>query len=75
MLESLGLSVVSGATTTLGASFFMLFSKLQFYMQFGTCLFATIGFSLVFSLVLYATVMAMIGPEEDVGLWKSSIDG
>lgn len=67
MLEHLGVSVLSGAVTTLGASFFMLFAQIQFFVQFGTCLMATIGFSLFFSLGLYATAMALIGPQGDTG--------
>ena len=67
MLESLGMSVLWGALTTLGAAFFMLFAKLQFFLQFGTCLFCTIGFSLLYSIVFFSTVMAMVGPEGEFG--------
>lgn len=67
MLQALGPSVLSGAATTIGASFFMLFAKIQFLLQFASCLMATIGFSLFFSLALFTTVMAMVGPEGDTG--------
>ena len=33
MLERLGISVLSGAATTLGAAFFMMFAKIQFFLQ------------------------------------------
>ncbi|XP_070181261.1 protein dispatched homolog 1-like [Littorina saxatilis] len=66
-LETMGISVFSGACTTLGASTFMLFAQIQFFYQFGIFMFCTIGFSLVFSLGLYVTVMGMVGPEGDTG--------
>ncbi|ELU17207.1 hypothetical protein CAPTEDRAFT_226825 [Capitella teleta] len=67
MLERIGVSVVSGAATTLGASFFMLFAKILFFMQFGIFMFCTIGFSLLYALGLFATLLAIIGPEGDTG--------
>ncbi|XP_071961979.1 protein dispatched homolog 1-like [Antedon mediterranea] len=67
MLRRVGISVISGATTTLGASFFMLLAKITFFMQFGIFMFCTIGFSMAFSLGLFSTVMALIGPEDDFG--------
>lgn len=67
MLESMGPSVLAGACTTLGASSFMLFSGLKFYLQFGTFLFCTIGFSLCFSLGLFTVAMGTIGPQNNQG--------
>ncbi|XP_076464766.1 protein dispatched homolog 1-like [Babylonia areolata] len=66
-LERMGISVFSGACTTLGASSFMLFAKIQFFFQFGIFMFCTMGFSLVFSMGLYVTVMGILGPEGDTG--------
>ncbi|XP_076464560.1 protein dispatched homolog 1-like isoform X1 [Babylonia areolata] len=69
-LERMGISVFSGACTTLGASSFMLFAKIQFFFQFGIFMFCTMGFSLVFSMGLYVTVMGILGPEGDTGdIW------
>ena len=35
--------------------------------QFGIFMFCTIGFSLLFSMGLYVTVMGILGPEGDIG--------
>ncbi|XP_033101178.1 protein dispatched homolog 3-like [Anneissia japonica] len=67
MVRRVGVSVLSGAFTTLGASFFMLFAKITFFKQFGIFMFCTIGFSMVFSLGLFSTMMGLIGPEDEFG--------
>ncbi len=67
MLEHLGLSVLSGALTTLGAATFMLFAKIEFFFQFGTFLYCIIGFSLVFSLVVFPATLSLIGPQGNTG--------
>ena len=67
MLEEVGISVLSGALTTLGASLFLLFAAILFFVQFGTFMFCTIGFSIIYSLGLFVTVMALCGPENDTG--------
>ena len=67
MLEAVGVSVVSGAITTMGAAVFMLFAQLQFFVQFGAFLFGIIGFSLLYSLVLFTTLIALCGPEGETG--------
>ncbi|XP_002736516.1 protein dispatched homolog 1-like [Saccoglossus kowalevskii] len=66
-LEHVAVSVVSGAATTLGASLFMLFAQIIFFMQFGIFMFATIGFSLVFSLGLFTTLLGIMGPQGQTG--------
>ncbi|XP_050405808.2 protein dispatched homolog 3 [Patella vulgata] len=66
-LETMATSVYSGACTTLGASVFMLFSQIIFFFQFGIFRFFTIGFSILFSLGLFITLMGTIGPENDTG--------
>ncbi|XP_046577341.1 protein dispatched homolog 1-like [Haliotis rubra] len=66
-LEFMGVPVFSGACTTLGASFFMLFSEIQFFFQFGIFMFCTIGFSLLFSLGFFITLLGVVGPTGDQG--------
>jgi hypothetical protein len=63
MLKEMGTSVFSGACTTLGASAFMFFAVLRFFMQFGVFMFCTIGFSLLFSLGMFTLLMGLCGPE------------
>ncbi|XP_077990897.1 protein dispatched-like [Glandiceps talaboti] len=70
MLEHVGVSVISGAATTLGASLFMLFAQILFFMQFGIFMFCTIGFSLIFSLGLFTTLLGLIGPQGETGSLK-----
>lgn len=67
MLEDMAVPVFSGACTTLGASVFMFFSVILFFQQFGIFMFSTIGFSLLFSLGLFTTLMGLIGPENEFG--------
>lgn len=66
-LGHVGISVISGACTTLGASVFMLAAKIVFFAQFGIFIFCTIGFSLLFSLFFFTAILALIGPEGDTG--------
>ncbi|XP_013396220.1 protein dispatched homolog 1 [Lingula anatina] len=74
MLEEVGISVLSGAITTLGASIFLLFAFITFFQQFAIFIFSTIGFSIVYALGFFSTVLALIGPQEDFGslkpLWR-----
>lgn len=67
MLEEMGVSVFFGAFTTIGASAFMFLTKLTFFKQFGTFMFATLGFSFVFSMGLFVTLLGLFGPENNTG--------
>jgi len=67
MLGHVGISVIAGASTTLGASAFMLGSNLLFFLQFGIFMFCTIGFSIVYALVLFTILVGIIGPEGNSG--------
>lgn len=64
-LTHVGISVLSGACSTLGASIFMLGAKIVFFFQFGIFMFSTIGLSIFFSLLFFTTVLALVGPQED----------
>lgn len=73
MLRTVGVSVLSGACTTLGASAFMLGSQIMFFFQFGIFMFCTIGFSIFFALGFFTVIVGMIGPEGDRGSLKNFI--
>jgi hypothetical protein len=77
MLESIGLSVLSGAITTFGAATFMLFSEIQFLYEFGVFVMTTVGLSLMFSLFGFTTCMALCGPQGNTGdisaVWTSLV--
>ncbi|XP_064627690.1 uncharacterized protein LOC135487627 isoform X2 [Lineus longissimus] len=66
-LRHVGISVISGAITTLGSSFFMLFAQINFFMQFGTFIFCTIGIALLFSLFFLPALLSVIGPSGNQG--------
>ena len=70
MLDEMAIAVFFGAITTLGASCFMFLAKLSFFFQFGIFMFSTIGFSLLFSMCMFVTLLGIIGPENDTGKVK-----
>lgn len=73
MLKTVGVSVLSGACTTLGASSFMLGSKILFFYQFGMFIFCTIGFSITFALGFFTVAVGFVGPEGDEGSLKNLV--
>ena len=75
MLQEVGVSVLSGAVTTLGAAAFLLFAQIVFFVQFGLFMFFTITFSIVYSLLLFTTFMALAGPQGETGSLKPLYDG
>ena len=62
-LQRVGISVLSGAITTLGASFFLMFARIVFFFQFGVFVFCTIGSSMVFSLFVFMAAYSIMGPQ------------
>lgn len=66
-LGHVGISVLSGACSTLGASVFMLASKIVFFKQFGIFMFCTIGLSTLYSLLFFSTILALVGPQDNYG--------
>ena len=73
-LEQVGVSVLSGAGTTVGASAFILFCDFVVFRKFGFILFATFGFSFIYAIGFFMTVLGMIGPEGHAGSIKSFRD-
>lgn len=61
-LGTTGVSVVSGATSTLLASMPMLFATISFFSKFGAFMFLTMGLSLIFSLGFLASLLMIVGP-------------
>eukprot|EP01065_Artemidia_motanka_P042443 TRINITY_DN569_c2_g1_i2.p1 TRINITY_DN569_c2_g1~~TRINITY_DN569_c2_g1_i2.p1 ORF type:complete len:1280 (+),score=352.61 TRINITY_DN569_c2_g1_i2:118-3840(+) len=73
MLTEVGISVISGAFSTLGASLFLFAPVIIFFNNFGTFMFCTISISLVMSLLLFPALMAIFGPEGTTGSFKHLI--
>lgn len=59
----MGVSVLGGANTTIGASIFLLMCDLTFFSQFGAFMCATIFFSLLYSNLFFISSMMLFGPE------------
>jgi len=63
MLFRMGVSVVSGAFSTLGATFFLLLATIIFFTKFGSIIFFLISQSLIFSLTGYSALLDTFGPQ------------
>mmetsp|Transcript_35647 Transcript_35647/g.92927 ORF Transcript_35647/g.92927 Transcript_35647/m.92927 type:complete len:609 (-) Transcript_35647:346-2172(-) len=64
MMTEVGVSVLSGAISTLGATFFLFFPEITFFAKFGTFIFVTILFSLVASMTLFPSLLLTpLGPQ------------
>lgn len=76
MIEEMGVSVLSGALSTLIAAFFMFFAPNTFFVKFASFLFVTIALSCIYALVLFPAILAVIGPTGHTGeiyLWMRRI--
>ena len=62
-LRHVGISILSGAITTLGASLFLFCAKIFFFFQFGVFIFSIILLSVLFSLFLFPALMSILGPQ------------
>lgn len=67
MLEEMGVSVLSGALSTLLAIFLMFFAPNNFFVKFATFLFVTIALSCIYSMTFFPALLAVIGPLGDKG--------
>ena len=67
MLSEVGVSVLSAAITTVGAAAMLMFAQITFFVKFGSFIFLTISFSIVFSLILFTTCIALFGPQNQTG--------
>ncbi|CAM9894150.1 unnamed protein product, partial [Discosporangium mesarthrocarpum] len=56
MLGTMGVSVLSGALSTIGACISLLFAYVIFFLKFGTVILFIIAQSLIFSLFFYSSV-------------------
>ena len=67
MVEEMGVSVLSGALSTLIAAFFMFFAPNAFFVKFAAFLFVTIALSCIYALVLFPAALAVFGPLGETG--------
>lgn len=62
MLSVMGVSVLGGGMTTLGAGLFLFLGKLLFLNIMGILVSATIGFSILWSLLFLPALLHVAGP-------------
>jgi len=66
-LGEMGITVFSGAVTTLMAAFPLFFCQSTFFKRFGTFVFLTIGFSILLALFLLIPLLLLLGPSKEFG--------
>ena len=66
-LLTMGVSVASGAVTTLVAGFFLLFPELVFFYKMGVIIIITIMSSLAWAMLFFTSMLAAFGPQYDTG--------
>ena len=66
-LKHIGVSILSGALTTLGSVFFLFFATMSIFAKFGLVFTVTIGYSLLFSLFFFTAMCYTMGPQADAG--------
>merc|ERR1712118_107816 len=67
MLVRMGLAVVNGGITTIGAAGFMCACYITFFQKFGIVILATVFQSLVHALFFFSAMMALFGPQGNFG--------
>jgi len=67
MLGIVGISVISGAVSTLGGIVFLIFSYNQFFYKFGLNIFFLILMALFYALIGFTAAMASFGPQGTQG--------
>lgn len=67
LYKNIGVAVFSGACTTLISATILLFTKLYVLNKFGILIQITIGFSLIYSLLVMPAMFYLIGPQRKQG--------
>ena len=70
-LSSLGVSILGGAFTTIGAGSFLFGGQLSLFKKFATLIVCTIVFATFYSLFFFSALCFAFGPVGDTGniLW------
>merc|ERR1712134_199683 len=67
MLVKMGLAVVNGGVTTIGAAGFMCVCYITFFEKFGIVILVTVFQSVITALFFFSAVMALFGPQGTSG--------
>merc|ERR1711871_1651719 len=65
--EKMGQTVIGGAITTAGSGIFMFFCQLTFFSKMAVLICVTILFSFLYSLGFFMSILALVGPEGNLG--------
>jgi predicted RND superfamily exporter protein len=63
----MGISILSGAITTLGSGVFLFGGKIIFFNKFAVLITSTISISFAVAMVLFGAIMHVLGPEDGAG--------
>ena len=66
-LQSIAVSIIAGAVTTLGSGFPIFFAIVTIFTKFAVLIWSTIWLALYFSLVMYAAINHIAGPQNKCG--------
>merc|ERR1719384_664594 len=66
-LMTMGISVVSGAITTFGAGFFLIFPPVIFFYKMGLLMISTVAISIIWAMCFFTSIIALWGPQGDAG--------
>merc|ERR1719384_608237 len=66
-MMTMGISVVSGAITTFGAGFFLIFPEVLLFYKMGIIMMTTVFMSLLWAMCFFTSMLAAIGPQGDTG--------
>lgn len=61
-LKDLGISIISGASTTIGSGMFLFLATILIFNKFAILIVSTILFSLAYSLFFFSALNHMFGP-------------
>jgi hypothetical protein len=67
MLAEVGVSILSGAVSTMGSGLVMYGAPIAFFSKFATYILVTITLSITFSLGFFTCLLAVAGPQGDFG--------
>lgn len=61
-MKDLGISIISGASTTIGSGIFLFFATMTLFTKFAILICGTILFSLIYALVFFSALNHVAGP-------------
>ena len=61
-LYTMGISIIFGSITTIGAGFFLIFPALLFFKKFGILIMSVVVLSLIYAFGFFMSILAVFGP-------------